>query len=125
MASLLEEMNQMTHIINDNIHGHIELQKYLFSIIDTPQFQRLRELHQLGCTHLVFPGATHTRYEHCIGVSYLAGKMLLNIRSKQPELEITDREIMLVQLAGLCHDLGHGPFSHAFEEWVRSLPDRK
>lgn len=58
------------------------------------------------------------RFEHCVGVSHLAFKMLDRLRIVQPELEITQREIDLISLGGLCHDLGHGPFSHAFEEWV-------
>ena len=113
------------HTLFDNIHGHIELPGFFFSIIDTPQFQRLRELQQLGCTYMVFPGGRHTRFEHCIGVGYLAGKMLGNIAKKQPELEISPREMRLVQIAGLCHDLGHGPYSHAFEGWVQKLPGRE
>lgn len=101
-------------LINDPIHGHIELNPILFRIIDTPQFQRLRELHQLGTAHLVFPGAAHTRFEHSIGVCYLAGKLMRHIQYYQPEL-VTEHDILIVQIAGLCHDLGHGPFSHIFD----------
>uniref|UniRef100_A0A7S4P530 HD domain-containing protein n=1 Tax=Paramoeba aestuarina TaxID=180227 RepID=A0A7S4P530_9EUKA len=112
-------------IINDIIHGYIELPRQLLQIVDTPQFQRLRELHQLGCTYMVFPGGRHSRFEHCVGVGYLAGRMLRGIQERQPELEVTEREVQLVQVAGLCHDLGHGPFSHAFESWVRNIPEKR
>jgi HD superfamily phosphohydrolase len=103
---------------NDPIHGHIEIPFYANEIIDTPQFQRLRDLKQLGCSYLVYPGASHNRFEHSIGVGYLAGKLLQKIKETQPELEINSRDLKIIKLAGLCHDLGHGPFSHAFEVWL-------
>ncbi|PWA01457.1 hypothetical protein BB558_002460 [Smittium angustum] len=101
--------------LNDPIYGHIKLQDYVCKIIDTPQFQRLRYLKQLGTTYFVFPGAVHTRFEHCIGVSHLANTLVTRLRDYQPELGITERDIKCVTIAGLCHDLGHGPFSHVFE----------
>uniref|UniRef100_A0A8D3D9W1 Deoxynucleoside triphosphate triphosphohydrolase SAMHD1 n=1 Tax=Scophthalmus maximus TaxID=52904 RepID=A0A8D3D9W1_SCOMX len=85
-------------VFNDPIHGQVELHPLLIKIIDTPQFQRLRNLKQLGGSYFVFPGASHNRFEHSIGVCYLAGQ-----------------DILCVQIAGLCHDLGHGPFSHMFD----------
>ncbi|XP_061082936.1 deoxynucleoside triphosphate triphosphohydrolase SAMHD1-like [Conger conger] len=105
----------MTMVFNDPIHGYIELHPLLVSIIDTPQFQRLRHLKQLGATDFVFPGACHTRFEHSIGVCYLAGKLMKALKQRQPELNITENDILCVQIAGLCHDLGHGPFSHTFD----------
>jgi HD superfamily phosphohydrolase len=84
-------------------------------VVDTPEFQRLRSLHQLGATHYVYVGATHTRFEHSIGVSHLAGELLGKLQHKQPELGIDARDIALVRMAGLCHDIGHGPFSHAYQ----------
>ncbi|XP_047627099.1 deoxynucleoside triphosphate triphosphohydrolase SAMHD1 isoform X3 [Phacochoerus africanus] len=102
-------------VINDPIHGHIELHPLLIRIIDTPQFQRLRYIKQLGGGYYVFPGASHNRFEHSLGVGYLAGCLVRELSEKQPELQISERDMLCVQIAGLCHDLGHGPFSHMFD----------
>ncbi|XP_032275339.1 deoxynucleoside triphosphate triphosphohydrolase SAMHD1 [Phoca vitulina] len=102
-------------VINDPIHGHIELHPLLIRIIDTPQFQRLRYIKQLGGSYYIFPGASHNRFEHSLGVGYLAGCLVRALREKQPELQISARDVLCVQIAGLCHDLGHGPFSHMFD----------
>nr|4BZC_A Chain A, DEOXYNUCLEOSIDE TRIPHOSPHATE TRIPHOSPHOHYDROLASE SAMHD1 [Homo sapiens]4BZC_B Chain B, DEOXYNUCLEOSIDE TRIPHOSPHATE TRIPHOSPHOHYDROLASE SAMHD1 [Homo sapiens]4BZC_C Chain C, DEOXYNUCLEOSIDE TRIPHOSPHATE TRIPHOSPHOHYDROLASE SAMHD1 [Homo sapiens]4BZC_D Chain D, DEOXYNUCLEOSIDE TRIPHOSPHATE TRIPHOSPHOHYDROLASE SAMHD1 [Homo sapiens] len=102
-------------VINDPIHGHIELHPLLVRIIDTPQFQRLRYIKQLGGGYYVFPGASHNRFEHSLGVGYLAGCLVHALGEKQPELQISERDVLCVQIAGLCHDLGHGPFSHMFD----------
>ncbi|XP_073697908.1 deoxynucleoside triphosphate triphosphohydrolase SAMHD1-like [Garra rufa] len=102
-------------IFNDPIHGHMEMNPLLVRIIDTPQFQRLRHIKQLGGTYLVYPGASHNRFEHSLGVAYLAGCLVKTLDENQPELHITKQDILCVQIAGLCHDLGHGPVSHVFD----------
>jgi HD superfamily phosphohydrolase len=102
--------------IFDPVHREYELPPELIDIINTPIFQRLRRLRQLSTAHYVWLGATHTRFEHSISVGYLAGTMAKNLQRKQPELNITQRQILLVQFAGLLHDVGHGPFSHLFDD---------
>ena len=110
--------------IHDNIHGYIDLDPIASAIIDTDVFQRLRNIHQTGCLYLVFPTATHTRFEHSIGTYHLAKQMITMIHNKQPELKITDEIITLVSLAGLCHDLGHLLFSHLFDDcFLEKLPN--
>lgn len=103
-------------IINDPIHGTFRLDAGCKLIFDTRQFQRLRRLKQLGMTYYVFPGASHNRFEHSLGVAHLAQKFATQLWSFQgSELDVDRSDIHVVELAGLCHDLGHGPFSHVFE----------
>lgn len=111
-------MTDKFKVFNDPIHGHIELPPLAVKIIDTPQFQRLRDLKQLGATYHVFYGATHNRFEHSIGVCHLATQMLEHLQRKQPDLNINSRDMKCVQIAALCHDLGHGPFSHMFDKFM-------
>ncbi|EJD48053.1 HD-domain/PDEase-like protein [Auricularia subglabra TFB-10046 SS5] len=99
----------------DPIYDYIELSHDLSLFIDTPEFQRLHSVKQLGTSCYVWPSASHNRFEHSLGVAYLAGKMIDSLRSAQPGLGITERDKHCVQLAALCHDLGHGPFSHVFD----------
>ena len=99
--------------IKDPIHGYIRLNETERSIVDTRPVQRLRRLRQLAGSEFVYPAANHTRFEHVLGVMHLAGALsdVLPVR-----LDTHDREQM--RLAGLLHDIGHGPFSHVFEPLV-------
>ena len=108
----------MSKIIFDIIHGFIEIDELALSIIDKPEFQRLKNIKQLGIVHYVFPSATHTRFEHSLGVYYLAGELLSNLKNNQPDIDLSKREIQLIKIAGLCHDLGHGPFSHLLDNYI-------
>lgn len=105
-----------TKTIQDPIYHDISITPLMLEFIDTPEFQRLRNLKQLGVVYFVYPSATHTRFEHSLGVSYLAGIMVQYIQKNQPELYISDRFIELIRIAGLMHDIGHGPFSHVYEK---------
>ena len=104
-------------LIYDPLHGYIDLHPTCLKIIDTPEFQRLRDIKQLGACYWVFPGASHNRFEHSIGVAFLSKELLRNITWNQPELAPhIDQYGLAIEIAGLCHDLGHGPFSHAFDD---------
>lgn len=117
---LEQKMNKRRRLLGstifDPVHREYELGPEIIDIINKTKFQRLRRLKQLATAHWVWLGATHTRFEHSISVAYLAGHMAKNLQRKHPELNITERQIVLVQLAGLLHDVGHGPFSHLFDD---------
>lgn len=101
-------------IFNDPVYGFINvLYPSVFDILEHPFFQRLRRIKQLGLTHLVYPGALHTRFQHAMGAMYLMGQAIDTLRSKGHP--INDEEAEGATLAILLHDIGHGPFSHALE----------
>ncbi|XP_059649018.1 uncharacterized protein LOC132294975 isoform X2 [Cornus florida] len=107
---------QFSKQVYDNVHGNIYLDPLSLKFIDTEQFQRLRDLKQLGLTYMVYPGAVHSRFEHSLGVYWLANEAILKFKTHQGlELGIDRFDIQTVKLAGLLHDVGHGPFSHLFE----------
>ncbi|KAF0989347.1 hypothetical protein HZS_2437, partial [Henneguya salminicola] len=102
--------------MQDIAHGQIKLHPIVRKIIDTPQFQRLRNIKQLGLTSYVYMSAVHTRFEHSIGTAYLTYKLIKSLRQSNKNGDvITKQEELCLVIAGLCHDLGHGPFSHVFE----------
>ena len=101
-------------IINDPIYGFIHIQhEIVYDCISHPYFQRLRRIKQLGLTHLVYPGAQHTRFQHALGALHLMQLAIENLRYKG--VEINEDEEKGALLAILLHDIGHGPFSHGLE----------
>jgi hypothetical protein len=94
--------------IKDPLHGYIQLNDTEKQIVDTPPLQRLRRIRQLGLTSLVYPSATHTRFQHSLGVMHISGRFA-------ESLNLDDERRRELRLAGLLHDTGHGPFSHASE----------
>ncbi len=103
-------------VIRDPLWNTIRLDATAVRIVDTAAFQRLRYIRQLGLAHLVYPGATHTRFDHALGVYHLATTALRFLRERRPTPpEAWDGED-LIPYAGLLHDIGHYAFSHALEE---------
>lgn len=94
--------------VHDTIHGSIKVDGVLLELMETPEVQRLHAIRQLGFAYLVFPGANHTRFEHSLGTSHVAKRMAR-------ELGLKDDEDTMIRVAGMLHDLGHGPYSHTLE----------
>ena len=118
-------MSEKIYEIRDPIYGFIPYNEWEREIIDHPAFQRLRRIKQLALTDMVYPGATHTRFEHSLGVMHLATLMYEAIIEKDLKILVDHfgynesgikKDKQLIRLATLLHDVGHGPFSHATEE---------
>ncbi|MDI6847296.1 MAG: HD domain-containing protein [Candidatus Bathyarchaeia archaeon] len=104
--------------IKDPVHGYVYITENEKEIIDSFPVQRLRRLRQLAGAEYVYPGANHTRFEHSVGVMYLAGRVMENPNISQ---RISEDEAEMVRVAALLHDVGHGPFSHVFEHLLAKL----
>ncbi len=104
-------MSQNFKIIQDPVHGPVRVSGIIGELIDTPEFQRLRYVKQLGMSYLVYPGANHTRFEHSLGTMFVASQFA-------ERLEIDQSDMLLA--SALLHDLGHPPFSHSFEDLFQS-----
>lgn len=116
-SSLSSPPSNNLKIINDPIYGLIKIPyDTIFRLIEHPFFQRLRRIRQLGMSHLVYPGAHHTRFHHALGAMHLMGEAIEVLRSKGHV--ITREEAEAVTIAILLHDIGHGPFSHALENSI-------
>jgi HD superfamily phosphohydrolase len=104
-------------IINDPVYGFIKVSfESLYNLIEHPYFQRLRRIKQLGLTNFVYPGATHTRFQHALGSLHLMGLAIQVLRSKGVQITVKEEEATLSAI--LLHDIGHGPFSHALEKSI-------
>lgn len=122
-------MLEFTDKIYDNVFGFIEITELEKELINSPYFQRLREIKQLGFAYYVFPGATHTRFSHSIGVMHLAYKMIKNIkRNTDDSIDINggwDNAFQKIRIAALLHDIGHYPFSHTIEQAYKDIEKEK
>jgi HD superfamily phosphohydrolase len=102
--------------IIDPIHDFIRVYDYELPIIDSPIFQRLRRIKQLSGAHLTYPSAQHSRFEHSLGVMHIATQAGFALNEKGL---LSSDDVQILRLAGLLHDIGHGPFSHLFEEIIQ------
>src|SRR5439155_16985999 len=120
-------MPKSVHEIRDPIHVFVRLDNHEREVLNSRPFQRLRHIHQLALTYLVYPGATHKRFEHCLGVMEIASRIFdvvtapENVRHDSVRNIIPDDQARaywksVLRMAALCHDLGHLPFSHAAEK---------
>jgi HD superfamily phosphohydrolase len=127
-------MAKHLHEIRDPVHGFIRLDSMERKVLDSRPFQRLRYVHQLALTYLVYPGATHRRFEHSLGVMELAGRVYDIVTNPVNIIHESVRTVVptpgsheftywrrALRMAALCHDMGHLPFSHAAEKEL--LPD--
>ncbi len=108
-------------VIRDPIWQNIWIEPPALDVIDTAAFQRLRRVRQLGLAYLVYPGAAHTRFDHALGVYHLTGRALSLLDGSGALEGVSERERSILRLAGLLHDIGHYPFSHALEELETGL----
>ncbi len=111
-------MLEIDKFVRDPIYGFIGLTQSEIKLLDTPFLQRLRRIKQLGNTHLVYPSACHSRFEHSLGVLHVASRMA-------QKLGLSDNQIRIVRYSALLHDIGHGPLSHNFEDILKSSNDQK
>ncbi len=116
--------------LRDPIHGFVRLDSDEVRVVNSPEYQRLRNIHQLALTYNVYPGASHKRFEHCLGVMEVASRIYdvvtddrnivsnSEIKSIIPKVGAFDWNYWrrVLRMAALCHDLGHLPFSHAAED---------
>ncbi len=111
-------MLDIEKFVRDPLYGFIGLTKKEVELLNTNVVQRLRRIKQLGNTHLVYPSACHTRFEHSLGVIHIATRMA-------QRLKLGDHDTEIIRYAALLHDIGHGPFSHVFEAILENVNKRE
>lgn len=114
---------QSGKVIHDALWGTQLLHPHELAIVDTPLVQRLRRIKQTAFAYLIFPSATHSRFEHTLGVLFQSDKLLKALRQTPPYLALIEGKENLIRMAAILHDCGHGPFSHSSEDIFRFLPD--
>ncbi|XP_019862173.1 PREDICTED: deoxynucleoside triphosphate triphosphohydrolase SAMHD1-like [Amphimedon queenslandica] len=125
--TLMLEIENLTRskdnlIFEDDIYGDIIIDNPLIlKIIKTHQFQRLKNIKKLGYIFQNIQKSTYSRLQHSIGMYYLAGKYVKQLQRKQPDQDITESDVLCVQIAALCYNLGHGPFSHIFGLFLKEV----
>ncbi len=108
----MNKSDKFLKVIRDSVHGNIVFNKKIFiDLINCSEFQRLHRISQLGGTFVAFPTANHTRFSHCLGTYFVTREIINNIKN----ITLNEYEKDVVMISALLHDLGHGPFSHAFE----------
>ena len=132
----LERRDNYNRECRDPVHGFVYLSEAEWAIVDCPTFQRLRDIRQLAMAHLVYPGATHTRFEHSLGCLHLSHQVYEAVKRQVQQgacpnfdqaFRADDRQVehggQILRLAGLLHDLGHTPFSHTGEHLMPEIED--
>jgi HD superfamily phosphohydrolase len=104
---------------NDEVHGEVTIPPAVQIVLDSPAVQRLANLKQLGCAFNTYPSCSHSRKEHSLGVMETAYKIITTSYIGKQQLNITEMDILCLRIAGLCHDLGHGPYSHVYESFLK------
>ena len=124
----MSDDTEYSKLFGCNVHKTIRLSPMALKIINTPEFQRMRDINQLGLCYQVYPAANHSRFEHSLGVYHLTDKMVSKIQHQYPNKDyiipeltnpltkLTSKIAECIKLAGLLHDIGHGPFSHIFDD---------
>ena len=111
-------------VIHDAIWGTRIFKDYEVALLDIPIIQRLRQIHQTGLAYLTFPSASHTRFEHTLGVTVQVSKLLEALRGKEENKSYINEDLInTLRISAIFHDAGHTPFSHAIEEIVESYPE--
>src|SRR3972149_2997737 len=110
-------------VVHDALWGTQFLYAHELAILDTPLIQRLRRIKQTAFGYLIFPSATHSRFEHTLGVIFQTNKLLTALHQNPKYQKLIEGNQDLIRMAALLHDCGHGPFSHSSEEIYKFLPD--